>query len=84
MEIILCILVFYIVLIFTMLIRNEIVYRCREKAREIVYTKAVEDIETNKDWEKRFKNFESYGSYNRMMFSFTKWRFEDFYPGIEE
>lgn len=76
--------IFVMVASIVMFFRNEIVYRHGKKALKIVSDKAIEDIMDGKEWMHRYEQYHFYGSYYRMIFSFTKWKFKDFYKEIEE
>ena len=66
------------------LIRNEIVYRCRMKALDTTHFLSGIAIDNGQPWENHYKKFDSYGSYGEMMKDLTKWRYRDFYAGLNE
>jgi len=69
-----------------MLIRDVIVYRCQTHAIDIASAKARSIIDSGDytNWEKTYDDFNSFGSYNKMLFDLTKWRYDQFYPNWEE
>ena len=95
--IIVCVVLLFLVLI---LIRNELVYKYRIKALNIVSKKADKWINSiaRKPKEEDYRNHlaimdrwieyydkkDSYGDYNQMVFDFRKWTFDQFYSGIED
>ena len=67
-----------------LLIRNQMVYKAQLKAIEITSRKAQAAINNwDFNWQRFYKEMESFGSYDRMLFDLTKWRYADFYPGWE-
>lgn len=72
----------FICLSILILIRNEVVYRARGKAIDVAYAKSL-PIPYNEDWEEPFRQYREYGSYEKMLFSLTKWQYKDFYPNWE-
>jgi len=59
-----------------MLIRNSMIYRYRMRALDIVHEKGRNVC----NWKGFYERYEEMGSYNSQLFSFTKWRYKDFYP----
>lgn len=55
-------------------VRNDVVYKARIKAINIVYS--------GEDWVARRKLFSKAGTYDQMMWQFTKWRMKDFFPEL--
>jgi len=72
-----------------MSIRNNLVYQYRtealsmvsDMAKLLINNKSIDDIKKNR-WEEFYDFRDSHGSYNRQMFTLTKWRFKDFYPNF--
>lgn len=54
-------------------IRNEIVYRVRVRAIDVIFD--------HPDWMERRKILLN-PSYNAMLFDLTRWTFKQFYPGL--
>jgi len=75
-----------IIFVIIMAIRNEIVYRARLKANNIVSEKAIKDVKSggNRSWKRFYDKKDAYGSYFSMWINLLKWKFEQFYPGIED
>jgi len=85
-----------VVLVFCvlMLIRNEIVCNNSKKAALIVYgfcshiiTNATDSAglaNATKLSDSAWDLLDSYPEYSHMLFDFRSWRFENFYPGLED
>ena len=75
---------FYFVLccMIVILYRNNIVYKARCKALDIISEKTRKAIDNDGDWQEIQKQYTEYGSYLQMLFDFGKWKFEDFYPDL--
>lgn len=63
--------------------RNQIVYRIRVRATDIIFKKNREAIK-NGDYYSMLNYDEIKGSYNKMLFQFDKWTFKQFYPSLLE
>lgn len=73
------------VFLFMMMIRNAIVYRNRNRALEYTSKMVEKSIrDGNHNWRKHYDKLHNYDSYEKMLFSLTKWTYKDFYPDLEE
>lgn len=68
-----------------MAIRNEIVFNSRMRAIQVARRRADEMARDGKsNYLEPFDSARShFGSYGTMLWSFRKWKYEDFYPGWE-
>lgn len=62
--------------LFMATIRNDVVYKARTAAIDLVYE--------GSDWRVRRKLFTSADSYEKMTWQFNKWKVEDFFPELVE
>lgn len=84
MQIVLFIALSIMILCAIGMLRNLLVFHARMKAIEITSRNARASIERREEnWRRFWDEFEACGSYAAMMFDLTKWRLNDFYPGIE-
>lgn len=60
--------------LFMATIRNDVVYKARTAAIDLVYE--------GRDWRERRKLFTSADSYEKMIWQFSKWKVEDFFPEL--
>ena len=68
-----------------MILRNAIVFKRRSEAIGHASENARVAIENGDyEWKKFYDQFDSAGTYDQMLWSFTKWSFKDFYPGFKE
>ena len=75
----------FISLIFCALmgIRNHLISKIRLQALAVVSKRAKKAIKDGDGvWERFYDEWESKGSYNSMLFSLTKWKYEDFYDDL--
>ena len=79
--IILAVVLFFL---FMMLIRNEIVARCRLRATNYCHDKSMAMIGTGGDWRALYEEKDGYGSYDDMLFDLSKWTYNQFYPNFEK
>lgn len=68
-----------------MLWRNNIVYAARIKSIELASeaSKRIIHSAMSDKWREAYAIQRSYGTYDQMMWMFTKWRFNHFYPMLE-
>ena len=69
-------------LCFILIIRNIIVFKCRQRALRITSRLAQTEIDIGGDFYACYRRYDAYGSYEKMLFSITKWTFNQFYPDI--
>jgi hypothetical protein len=67
-----------------LLIRNAIVYKHRGRAIALVSEKMKQAIREDREWESVSTVADRWDSYEKMLWSFTKWRFEDFFPELNK
>lgn len=74
------------VICLVMLYRNNLISQYRAKAIGIAYEYSVKAINKgDHDYEKIYGIKDSYGTYDEMLLGdLRKWKFEDFYPFIED
>jgi len=84
MPITLAILLSMIIICLILLVRNELVFRVRQKALKIISKKAKIAIKNNENWEKSYTEYDLNDSYDKMFFDLTKWSFNQFYPNINK
>lgn len=86
MSWILAILCTIMVLNCVMMYRNSyVVYKHRTTALAIISSKSKEMIENSDfEWLELYDKYDEYGTYCQMLFDLTKWKFEHFYPGLED
>jgi hypothetical protein len=67
-----------------MLFRNEIVFTVRGKAIDATSAAAKGIIRNGgHDWHAAYRIMEDFGTYDQMVWSFRKWRFDAFYPMLD-
>src|SRR6056297_2008604 len=66
-----------------LLVRNEKVCEYQLKALHIVDHYSKKAIRQRKEWTPFFDLYNSYPSYDKMLFDFTKWKYKDFYGDLE-
>lgn len=64
-----------------MLVRNEIVFRCRNRANNVASARAQRRID-NKEFGVWLREWEAYerAEYGRQLWDFRKWTFRQFFP----
>ena len=69
-----------------MLYRNKVIFDIRDRASDIISQKAEEAIcNGDKNWKRCWDQLDAYGSYDDMLHGdLFKWKFGDFYPGLNE
>ncbi len=66
------------------MVRNDIVYKAHMRALDVAHEKTKALIRARKhDYLKPLEEYMAFGSYDKMLFDLTKWRYRDFYPGWE-
>ena len=84
MNILAFILIGLMILCIIGIIRTQLVYSIRTKALNIVRQESRASIRKGDGNQKNsYAEYYAYGSFDAMMLKLTKWRFKDFYPGIE-
>lgn len=63
-----------------MLVRNSLVFNCRERARKIIFA----GVEWEAESKKYLDNPNYSSSYNRMVLDLRKWTFAQFFPELAQ
>jgi len=67
--------------------KNNITFKHRIRALEIITKKAEKIAEVDPEdesWRELFDKLKAYGTYESMLFDPLKWTFKQHYPGIED
>ena len=73
-----------VILLYLFVKRERRVHEMREKAMAITKMRARAAAKGGEEWEYHYNRLFSYPSWFRMIITLTWWKFEDFYPNLEE
>ena len=79
-----CSIILLALVVLVMMVRNQVVFKCRGRAIDEVSLRAKKAINDGDDWMAPYRVLDSYPSYNAMVLSLMKWTYKQFYPGITE
>jgi hypothetical protein len=67
------------------LVRNELVFRARQNAADVIHVANIQLIRLRNYGVAGFwPLYESFGSYSGMVFDLRRWTFNQFYPGLKQ
>ena len=76
-------LVVLLVLDLILLYRNQLIYKYRTRALDLTSQKATCAINKGDPWRLYHDAFDECGTYERMLFDITRWRYAAFYPHLQ-